>query len=151
MKAMRIVPLLLTLILASCRTPTEKWLDGMSDFQSVKGKSLTMEIMKIKPAKEDTTALTYKIRLYPNKEWTENNSGRQKNGFFYGMDSCFTLRTATASYNPDMVQPVNNGIAGCYEYLLSFGVVKAMKGRRLQLGYTDKYIDGKSYQITLNR
>ncbi|MDO3628865.1 hypothetical protein [Mucilaginibacter sp. BT774] len=149
MKATGIVLLLLTL--ASCHTPTEKWLDGMSDYQSVKGKSLTLEIMKIKPVKEDTTAITYKIRLYPGKEWMENYTGHQKTGLFYSMDSCFVLRTATASYSPDMVQPVNNGIAGCYEYLLSFGIVKAMKHRQLQLVYTDKYIDGKPYQIILNR
>ena len=149
MKATGIV--LLLLILASCRTPTEKWLKSMSDYQSVKGKSLTMEIMKIKPAKEDTTSLTYKVRLYPDKEWLENNSGKQKNGLFYGMDSCFILRTPIASYSPDMIQPVNNGIAGCYEYLLSFSIVKAMKYSQLQLVYADRYIDGKPYQIVLNR
>lgn len=149
MKATGIILLLLTL--ASCRTPTEKWLDGMSDHQSVKGKALIMEIMKVKPPKMDTTALTYKIRIYPGKEWTETNSGRQKNGLFYGMDSCFTLRTAAASYSPDMVEPVNNGIKGCYEYLLSFGIAKAMKYRQLQLVYTDRFIDGKPYQIILNR
>src|SRR5438445_697784 len=101
MKTTGIVLLLLTL--ASCQSPTEKWLNSMSDHQSVGGKSLSIEIMKIKPAKEDTTSLTYKIRLYPDKEWMENNSGRQKNGLFYGMDSCFTLHTTTASYSPDMI------------------------------------------------
>lgn len=149
MKATGIV--LLLFLLASCHTATEKWLNGMPDYQSLKGKSLSIEIMKIKPAKEDTTALTYKIRIYPGKEWTENNSAQQKNGLFYGMDSCFTLRTPIASYSPDMIQPVNNGIAGCYEYLVSFGIVKAMKYRQLQLVYNDRFIDGKPYQIILNR
>lgn len=142
---------LLLLALTSCQTPTEKWLSGMSDYQSVKSRSLTIEIMKIKPVNKDTTALTYKVRLYPGKEWSENNSGRNKDGLFYGMDSCFTLHTTTASYNPDMIQPVNNGIAGCYEYLLSFGIVKAMKHKQLRLVYDDRYIDGKLHQMTLNR
>ena len=149
MKATGIVMLLL--ILVSCHTPTKKWLDSMPDYQSLKGKTLSMEIMKVKPAKEDTTELTYKIRIYPGKQWTENNNGRQKNGLFYGMDSCFTLHTSIASYNPDMIQPVNNGIAGCYEYLVSFEIVKAMKYRQLQLLYNDRFIDGKPYHIVLNR
>ena len=142
---------MMLLILVSCRNRTEQWLDNMAGFQSLKGKTLSLDIMKVKPAKEDTTEIMYKVRLYPDKAWLENATGKQKESLSYSMDSCFSLRAGTVKYMPDMMQPVSNGVAGCQEYLLSFGVEAAMKYKKLQLVYNDRYIDGKTYQIILNK
>ena len=139
------------LMLVSCRSATEKWLDGLADFKELHGKTLSMEIMKVKPVSTDTTALTYKVRIFPAKDWVDNQGRGQKTGLYYGVDSCFSLRSGKASFRPDMVQPVNNGIAGCFEYLISYEVTKAMKMKELQLVYKDKFIDGKQYQMELNR
>ena len=148
-KAMGVV--LLFLILASCKTPTEKWLDGMVDYKSIQGKVLAVEIRKVQPPRLDTGAITYSVRLFPAKEWNEAHGTGLNERLAYGMDSCFTVRTASAGFGPDMVQPVNNGIAGCYEYLVSFGVTKAMKYHPLELVYADRYIDKKVYRLELNR
>jgi hypothetical protein len=141
---------LLFLILASCRTKTEKWLDGMADYKSIRTKDFTMEIMKIKAIKGDTTSLSWRVRLHPGKDWMENSNELARRQLLYTMDSCFTLHTAKAAYRPEMVQPVNSGVPGCFEYLLSFGITNGMKYRQLQMAYSDRAIDKKNHQVVLN-
>jgi hypothetical protein len=139
------------LLFVSCRSRTEKWLDGMADFKSRTAKSLSLQLLKNKQARRDTTALTYQVRIYPAKDWVENRSASQQTGLFYGMDSCFSLRCRQRSYMPVMVQPLNNGIAGSFEYLVSFDLGPALKWQQLQLVYRDRFIDGKEYVFDLNK
>jgi hypothetical protein len=149
---MKLTPLIFFLfLLASCKSPAEKWLDSMADYKAVHGKELTLEIRKVKPRQADTSAITYSVRLFPGKAWLEENGTKQMERLSYGMDSCFSLHTAAAAYGPDIVQPINNGVKGCYEYLVSFNVVKTMKYRPMELVYTDRFIDKKLYRLALNR
>lgn len=141
---------LLTLWLASCRNRTEQWQDSLADVRELRAGSLAVVLMKVWPAAGDTASLTYKIRIYPAKQWIEDHTSDQKNGLFYHMDSCFSIRAGKASFNATMVQPVNNGIANCFEYLLLFDIDPAMKNARLSLVYKDKFIDGKPYILNLN-
>jgi hypothetical protein len=138
-------------MVVSCKTPTERWLNGLADFSEVHSRSLSVEVMKIKPAVTDTTSLNYKVRIFPSKQWAENRSGDEKMSLYYGMDSCFSLQTGKTNLKPSLFQPVNNGIANCYEYLVSFEISKSIKSKHVQLIYHDKSIDGKQYILELNK
>ncbi|QEC62542.1 hypothetical protein [Mucilaginibacter ginsenosidivorans] len=72
------------------------------------------------------------------------------NELSYQMDSCFLLRQGKHDFAPALFEPVNNGVAGCFEYLLSFDLVKDMQAGRLQLVYRDRFISGKPYTLNLH-
>lgn len=142
--------LLLTLLLASCKTATEKWLAGMTQFKELNDKSLSMQIMKMSSKAIDTSSFGYQVRIYPSKSWIEGQGREQSVNFLYHMDSCFTIQAGNASISPVMVQPISNGIANCYEYMLYFNVEKAIRLKNVELVYKDRFIDGKQYALKLN-
>jgi len=148
MKKKLLIPVLL--VMASCTNVTERWLNGMANFRELHSPALSLEVMKIKPQPEDTTTLMYTIRLFPAKEWVTGHAAGLNVQLRYGMDSCFSLRSGHAHVNANFIQPVNNGLANCYEYLVSFPVTKAIKAKKVQLVYQDKFIDEKEYRLQLN-
>ncbi|MGN6639752.1 MAG: hypothetical protein ACTHJ8_12635 [Mucilaginibacter sp.] len=141
---------LLLLLLTSCKTPVERWLDGMVDFKQVKGKELIIQAARLKAKIEDTTMLNYKVRIYLGHAAQENSAADGSINFNYHVDSAFYVRVAGSKAQPVMIQPVNNGISGCYEYLLMMDINKFNRLKKLQLVYQDKFIDGKQYTINLN-
>jgi hypothetical protein len=145
------VIVLMFLMLASCKTATERWLSGLADNKELQAGNFSLEMMKVKPASADTTSLNYKIRIYPSKQWAESKTSEQKAGMYYGMDSCFSLQAGKKNLKPSLFQPVNNGIANCYEYLISFEVSEIIKSTHVELLYHDKLIDGKQHIIELNK
>jgi hypothetical protein len=150
MKIRKSIPVLLILILFSCKSPTERWLNSLAGFKETKDHALTLQAARIKTVIEDTTALNYKVRIYLTSKTAEGRGYDQSLNFNYHMDSCFTVRAEGSDAIPVIIQPVNNGIAHCYEYLLSLEISKAIRLKKLQLVYQDKFIDGKQYIINLN-
>lgn len=134
----------------SCRSATERWVDGMADFRETGNKDLELQIARLKKQTRDTVALDYKVRIYLHGKAAENKGYDAGVDFYYHMDSCFSVKAGTREFLPVIVQPVNNGIANCYEYLLSFRVDQAIRLRSLQLVYRDRFIDGKKYVLNLN-
>ncbi|MFI5160461.1 MAG: hypothetical protein ACHQHN_04250 [Sphingobacteriales bacterium] len=135
--------------LSSCKSPMQRWLDSMTDFAEVKGNAYKIQAARITTGIEDTTTLNYKVRIYLGKAVTSKGYDESVN-FYYHMDSCFLVRTMGGNELPVLVQPVNNGISGCYEYLVSMDISKAMRLKKLELIYQDKFIDGKRYILNLN-
>jgi hypothetical protein len=146
------VSLMIILIwcITGCKTPTESWLDSLSEFKQVDGKLCSMQIMKM-DVKKDTTVLNYKVRIYPSKKWMSENEAQGMDLFSYRMDSCFYLQTGKLQRKPLFVMPVANGVKGSFEYLLSFGLDNSIKMRPLQLVYVDKYIDMDICTLDLNK
>lgn len=136
--------------LSACKTPGQKWLDGLAAYQEVRSRSMTLEIMKMAD-KNDTVVLNYKVRIYPAKQWLANRPAGAVNDLNYRMDSCFAVRAGSVKQPAVFVQPVANGVKDCFEYLVSFEMGNAMKMKTLQLVYTDKYIDGHTYFLDLNK
>jgi len=139
----------LLLAAMSCKTPKEKWLDGLTGYKEIKSKSMVLQLMRME-RKNDTSVLDYKVRIYPAKSWTEQAGPVDINHLNYQVDSCFSLKAGKAAHSPAFVQPVASGVTGCFEYLVSFALDSTVKMKTLQLVYTDKYIDGHTYSLDLN-
>lgn len=136
------------LAVMSCKTPGEKWQNSLTKYKELKSKTMVLQLMKMEE-KNDTSALAYKIRIYPAKAWEEQATPADRNHLNYQMDSCFALKTGKTAHNPAFVQPVANGVTGSFEYLVSFAIDSTVKMKPLQLIYTDKYIDGRTYTLDL--
>jgi hypothetical protein len=151
MTSKKIWAIILMTAFCSCKSATQRWMDSMVEFKEINGKALSLQVMKMAADGSDTTSFAYKIRIYPAKTAIENyaNAG-QPLDFYYRMDSCFYLRQGAVNISPVIVEPVNNGIANCYEYLLYFNINKTIKLKHLDLVYADKFIDGKQYALGLN-
>jgi hypothetical protein len=137
-------------IIYSCRTATERWVDGMADFRETGNKDLNLQVARLKKQIRDTVALDYKVRIYLHGKATEARGYDANLNFYYHMDSCFSVKADGREFLPVIVQPVNNGIANCYEYLLSFRVDPAIRLRTLEFVYRDRFVDGKKYELNLN-
>lgn len=136
---------LLIMLVCSCRSATERWLNSMPDYKEVRSGNLSFQMLRMKNA-GDTTALNCRVRITPSANYSLNPVD-----FYYKMDSCFYLKAGTKIFKPTIVEAVPNGIKGCFEYLLSFDISQPMKLMPVQLVYQDKYIDGKPYIILLNK
>jgi hypothetical protein len=142
---------MLCAVLVSCHSATEKWLSNLADYRELHAKSMVLKIMKVTSGTSDTTTLNYKVRVFPARQWLETRTPEQKTGLFYDMDSCFAIQTMKASVTASFVQPVNSGVANCFEYLVSFPVDHSIRQKELSLVYRDKYIDQKQHKIDLSR
>jgi hypothetical protein len=146
----RLLTLLLMLLQLSCKSATDRWLAGMTEFKEINDKALSLQVMKMHLSSHDTAGFGYQVRIYPSETWLEDRGAGQSVNFFYHMDSCFTVRAGKASVLPAVMQPVSNGIANCYEYLLYFNIEKAIRLKNIELVYKDKFINGKLYTLRLN-
>jgi hypothetical protein len=146
----RITTLALMLALTACKTPTQRWLDGLEDQVRAGDQALTLEARRIPPRDGDTSTVTYRVRLYPAKDWLGTRGAAGTNELNYHTDSCFLLRQGKHDFAPALFEPVSNGRPGCFEYLLSFDLDRAMQAGRLQLVYRDRFISGKPYSLILH-
>lgn len=137
-------------VLQSCKTATERWLAKMTDFKELDDKTLSLQVMKMRPQQADTNSFGYQVRIYPSETWLEARGIGASIDFFYHMGSCFSIRAGTSSVSPVIVQPVSNGIANCYEYLLYFNAEKSIKLKHIELVYDDRFINRKQYILKLN-
>ena len=150
MKRKACILLTVAVMLVCCKSPTQRWFDHLAAFKETGNKKLSIRIMKMKTASADTNTISYQVRIYPSRSWLESNGQSQNINFFYHMDSCFFLQAGAKNVPPALLQPVSNGISGCYEYLLTFNSEPAVKGHKIELVYQDKFIDGRKYSLQLN-
>ena len=146
----KIAIMVLTLAVMSCKGRTEKWFNGLADYKEVTSSSMQIEVLKM-DTQRDTSLLNYKLRIYLDRSWVDKNQPNQTNEMNYQADSCFYILAGGVKCRPAFVQPVANGIKNCYEYLISFNADKQLKMKSLNLVYADKYIDGKTYTLDLNK
>ena len=110
---------------------------------------MTVQLMKMDASDSAGAALTYKARLIPTKKLMEAKNDDAKAGMLYRMDSCFYLQDHGRKIYASMIQPVQNGVSGTFEYLLEFEpVTTSTKG--LRMVYKDKYINQHTYSLPLN-
>ncbi|WP_439697093.1 hypothetical protein ACFGVS_01025 [Mucilaginibacter sp. AW1-7] len=143
---------LIIVTFTACKTPTERWLAGMEDFREVRSATLSLQALRMKESARDTAELNYKVRIYPSRAWLGANSrnGRAAD-FYYHMDSAFTVKYGNQTMQPQLVQPVANGLSTCFEYLVTIAVTPGLKMKTLSILYRDRFIDGKTYEMNLNR
>jgi hypothetical protein len=145
----RIFGFLALLCTLSCHTPTQKWLDGMTEFGESKSPGVLIRAIKIKPESGDSTELTYKIRVYPSN--AENAKSALTEHFYYHADSLFYFRCGKAVVTPRSVQPIANGLTDCFEYLVSVEITSAIKLHKLSLVFHDQMVDDRDHIIQLNK
>ncbi|MBS1525839.1 MAG: hypothetical protein JST19_09345 [Bacteroidetes bacterium] len=150
MKLCLLAAILPLFVLQSCKTATERWLGGLTNFKELDDNALSLQVMKMQLQPTDTTSFGYQVRIYPSKTWLENQGPGQAVDFLYHTDSSFCIRAGKACISPVIVQPVNNGIANCYEYLLYFHVEKEIRLKNIELVYADRFINKKQYALKLN-
>lgn len=112
-------------------------------FAQVKESDLSVQVN----ATKKTDNKEYQIRIF-----YEFKGNEAKNKWFiqqmqYRMDSCFYLLNGDTKEYPESVVPVANGIKNCFEYVATFGY--GSNASQDELYYTAKYINDKTYQLSL--
>lgn len=120
-------------------------------FKEVNAQGMTVQLMRLDDPGNESTHLSYKVKLIPDKQLLENITSTDKTAMQYRMDSCFYIREKNGSNYAALVQPVANGVAGSYEYLLEFDTEPSKKQDSVRLVYQDKYTNRNTYQITIAR
>jgi hypothetical protein len=92
-----------------------------------------------------------KVRIFPNfKDVSAGASKKIRLAMQYQADSSFYLYKGGIKQYAVNVIPVTNGIKDSYEYLLIFNSEQEKSNLKDTLVYQDKYINGKSYILSLN-
>lgn len=118
---------------------------GKSPFTEIKDEDLCIQVSDLPSS--DTASLEYKVRIIPVKESASDQQIKQKMSF--NVDSCFYRYEGTAKQYPDGVIPIANGLKNCYEYVVIFSK-NGNTSANTTLTYQDRFISGKSYQLSLN-
>jgi hypothetical protein len=139
---------MLLISLGACRTRSQQWVDGLSPFSKQGDTTETVELLKLKAA--DTSSLNYSVRIYPSKQWLVEKKDKRSIEMNYEMDSCFYIRNSGKTFRPVMIQPIANGLADCFEYMVSFDLEPSMEGPKPVLFYRDKFITKNLYSFQLN-
>jgi len=107
---------------------------------------LTIQIVRVPGESGFGSTIAYSARLVPDKKITENQDKMLTTRLWYRMDSCFYLQRGTKKIYAGIIQPIANGVAGSYEYFLSFDISAADQSR-WDLIYQDKYLTRKKYSL----
>jgi len=118
-----------------------------NSIKDIKQQGLMLQVRVLLSEPNDANTISYAARLIPDKGLISDNAVKTK--LAYQMDSTFYIQSGKGRIYANLVQPVANGVAGTYEYLVSFDRPggNSMKGKLI---YQDKYINHQKYQITLN-
>lgn len=115
----------------------------------VKRDRLTIQIRRLPQDANAANEMTYAARIIPDKGLIAANDAALKTKMEYRADSTFYIRRGKQKIYADLVQPVANGVAGTFEYLVSFsGGNDDYKNRTLV--YQDKYLNHQKYDFNLN-
>ena len=117
-----------------------------STVKEIKGHGLTIEVIKLSGQPGDTSTISYSARIIPDKALINDKDNKVKTALLFNMDSCFYLQAGKKKIYASLTQPVANGVAGTFEYLLSFDVSNH-KDADGSLIYQDKYLNHRKYQI----
>ena len=144
MRALIITGILSIMIMGSCRHKDRS-------FKEIIGNGLTIQVEQLKNVENDSTGITYKARLIPDKQIMEGKTQQEKTALYYRMDSCFYIADGNKKVYASMVQPIANGVAGSYEYLLGFELNSQERKDSIDMIYQDKYINRQTYRLKLAR
>ena len=117
-------------------------------FTEVKRGGLTVQIRKI-PGSPASDSFSYAARLIPDKQLLTANDIAIKTKMEYRADSTFYILRGKQKVYADLIQPVANGVAGTFEYLVSFSG-SDNDSKNSTLVYQDKYLNHQKYDFSLN-
>jgi len=98
--------------------------------------------------KSDAGEISLKVRLIPSRRVAASVSKEDNLELQFSMDSCFYQMIGAKTKYPVIVQNVNNGQKGSYEYLVSFEPDKN-KRDSLFFFYKDRFLDKKTYNVKI--
>jgi hypothetical protein len=119
-----------------------------STFKETKSDGLTFQATAMPGEGSDIGTVSYSARLIPDNALMTGKGRAVKTSLWYGMDSCFYLQAGSKKIYASLTQPIANGIAGTFEYLLSFEIHR-QDGDGYNLIYQDKYLNHRKYQLKL--
>lgn len=125
-----------TVFFACGRNPQHQFGDG----------DLAIQVRKAKagnPGRDDA----FQVRLFVLKTTEKGERQKLNEKMEYGNDSSFyRIRSGQKQYASG-ITPVSTGIRNCYEYLVFFSAGKSEEQGGFV--YTDRYINGRTYQLSL--
>ncbi|WP_214073226.1 hypothetical protein [Mucilaginibacter sp. dw_454] len=117
---------------------------GNLSAQQIIDNDLLIQFKEIKDGQKDDATHDYAVRLIPAKKLISNKN----TALVYNMDSCFYIVANNKKIYSAIVQPIANGVAGSFEYLLSFNS-SDLKAGKWNLIYQDRYLNHKQYSLKL--
>jgi hypothetical protein len=110
-------------------------------------KELTIQATKIEADQE--SGEEYRVRIFTGNKM-DNAAGKKVNeSMQMGADSLFFRISNGLKEYPQAVIPVAASIKHSYEYILIFSGTHAENQDNEKLIYQDKYINGKTYELSL--
>lgn len=106
------------------------------------GKGIKIQVMG---PKQENDVLSFQVRIFQTNEVKHQQLLEEK--MSYEMDKSFYLVENGQKIYPQQVQRISNGIAKTYEYLIFFDGETLPGGEIETLGFYDKYLTGKEYQL----
>ena len=109
-------------------------------------KELTIQATKVKA---DNSGEEYRVRIFSIDKMDNAIVKKINEGMRMDTDSLFSRISNGLKEYPQIVIPVAASIKNCYEYILIFNEAPAYNQDSQVLIYQDKYINGKTYEMTL--
>lgn len=131
--------IIMLLGLAACGKRADRSLTGDNDLQ--------LQVSQIID-KNDAGEISLKVRLIPSRRLAASVGKENNLKLQFSMDSCFYEMSGAKTKYPVMVQNVNNGQKGNYEYLVAFEPDKN-KRDSLFFFYKDRFLDKKTYNVKI--
>lgn len=114
----------------------------------IRDKDIELEVKNISNGQEGPGTLNYAVRLLPDKQLLSGRDNKLTTALWYQMDSCFYLQAGSKKIYSTITQPIANGVAGSFEYYVSFEMPNSPAGK-INLVYADRYINHKKYILSL--
>ncbi|SDR88900.1 hypothetical protein SAMN05216490_0136 [Mucilaginibacter mallensis] len=119
-----------------------------SAVNQIKDGDMSLGISRLKNGEGNSGTLDFAIRLISNKQLLADKDKSFRNSLWYSMDSCFYLMKGQRKIYSAIVQPIANGVAGTFEYMLSFNE-EDLKAGNWSLIYDDRYLNHKKYTLSV--
>jgi len=108
----------------------------------ISNKDFVIQVQKKKISQDGTTE--YMVRVFPTLTATPELSTKMQ----YQADSCYYLGHGGIKTYPEEIIPVAGGVKNCFEYVLIFAGDASSKTADIFF-FNDKYLTGKTYQLSL--
>lgn len=141
---MKVRFIILLAVISSCT------IDRKPAFSEIGGENYTIQVMSL-PAGGDSGASGYKVRVFPAQKVLDEQGGKLRQQLLNQTDSCFYITQGSDQIKPQLVQPIIQELANCYEFMLVFEGVSAFSDKELSLVFDDLHITREKYRIKLTR
>jgi hypothetical protein len=138
-----IIYLVFSMIFVGCK-------ENKRSFQKLSDHDLTILVMRMPDSSGDKSTNNYAARLIPVKGLIDEKDNVIKTRLWYNMDSCFYLEAGKKKIYASLIQPIANGVAGSFEYMLSFEN-DARDDGNWSFIYQDKYLNKKKYALRIDK